>query len=65
MPEISINFRAYESIYIEISDEELKQLEDGEDLSSEMIEKAENEIYEQHPSIESWELDPDNPYEEW
>jgi len=65
MPEICINFVTKESIYIDISDEELKQLENGEALSSKMIQEAENEIYEKHPSIESWEVDEDYPYEEW
>ncbi len=63
MPTITVNFVTYESVEIEISSEELRELKEEEALSDEIIERADKEIYDQHPSISCWEIDDDNPYD--
>ena len=63
MPKITVNFFTHESVEIIISDAELKELKEEEELSCEMIDSSDKLIHQKHSTVESWELNPSNPYD--
>ena len=59
MPEITVNLKATDSVIIEISNEELEELEQSGYLSDELAERA---IEETAYGL-NWEVDEEDPYE--
>ncbi len=59
MPEITVNLIAHEFVTIEISDEELQELEENDYLTDELAERAIDEA----GATAYWDIDEDVPYE--